>query len=92
MENIAQNIRGEKRYYDIMEKNTKLWKIFITFLKVNGAYMRYRANILPIRVRNVGSTLAPGLAAAFSWSKTKEGYKYWYDLYEKWAAIRQLTR
>lgn len=43
--------------------------------------LRAKANTPHYRMEKETSSLAAALMIAFIWGKTKEGYKYWEDLY-----------
>lgn len=63
-------------------------KKLMAFLKRNRAYSKYcRAWIEQGLQNNVPDRDYDGfiLATQFTWSQTKEGHNYWYDLSEKWS-------
>lgn len=82
---------------DSLEINMK--RLFMFFLKENNIYSSYVYNME--KFKNIldpklcchhyichGNTL---LTEAFVWSKTIEGYDFWYDLNNKWYRYKKFN-
>jgi len=80
-ENIEWNWVQEEND-DSIPYDFKGYKDFYKFLVDNNALDNYLKN------RN-GHIVTDDIAASFVWGGTVEGWKYWYDLREKWYKKRK---
>ena len=79
-----------------MKQKDKL-KIFIRFLKKHKVYHKFLSNCKSNNQLIVNEFIKYELKYrcqfinnAFIWSETKEGYKFWYNIYKEWEKIKFL--
>ena len=70
-------------------KNSEDWKMFVKFLKANGAYQQFNDNVHGMNPPGLwGKLMTMGgcamMSSAFKFDQAPEGFYYWTALDKKW--------